>query len=293
MATSSVSSADSRLFRQHTKTGHLGTPLLQQLCQEWAELHLSPDTDATIRRWHQSQPALAGLDFPGAITDHIDGADQATKDTAMLALLEILHGGDQLAGRILLQAMLPGLTHLARRTRTPRGTHSDETLQRTLTEFWFVITAAKSLPPRRVAGRLQLDTLHRLTSHRREADVWENHTNAIADVFDNEDPAECDERGTASPLSIEDSPVSGGGAFNADSGLLELLLHARNMGVITPRDAQFLAEVYVLSDSMADAARRLDKGPAAVRQRCSRLRQRLVTAVIEDRQAATAARLIA
>lgn len=284
MASNTARTADRRLFRQHTRAAHLNTPLLQQLCQEWAELHHSPTTSATLQRWQTTYPELDGLETPGAITDHIDAASQPEKDRVMLTLLEAFHDGDQLAGRILLQAMLPGLTHLTRRVRAPRGTHPDETLQRTLTEFWAVITTTTALPPRGVAGRLQLDTLHGLTSHRRDADAWEEHTSAIADVFVDDEPAG-DEICVVRPLVGEDSPVIGQGEYDADAGLLELLLHARDTAVITASDAQFLAEVYVLSDNMAHAARRLGKQPAAVRQRCTRLRQRLVSAVIADHQA--------
>lgn len=271
-----------RPFRQHTRPAHLNTPLLQQLCQEWSELHHSPSTAGVIQRWQTTLPGFDGLNSPGEITDHIDNSDQATEDQVMQALLDAFQDGDQLAGRILLQAMLPGLTHLTRRVRAPRGTQIDETLQRALTEFWWVITTTTARPSRGVAGRLQLDTLHRLTGHRRDSDVWEEHTSSMADVFDDDPTA--DDLQDVRPLAGEDSPVVGKAAYDADAGLLELLLHARDTAVITADDARFLAEVYVVSDNMAHAARRLGKQPAAVRQRCARLRHRLVEAVIDDQR---------
>ncbi len=286
MAITTAPTAGSQPFRQHSRAAlHLASPLLQQLCQEWTELHASETAAATLARWADTYPALAGLDSPGAITDRIDEADRATKDQIMLALLAAFHDGDQVAGRILLQAMLPGLTHLTRRIRVPRGTHHDETLQRTLTEFWCVISSQENLPPRGVAGRLQLDTLHRLTQHRRTHDAWEEHTSAIADVFDDDDVPPPGSATTVGPLHSPAQLSPATGTYDADAGLLELLLHARDTSVITEDDARFLAEVYVVSDNMAHAARRLGKQPAAVRQRCGRLRRRLIEAVMAEHQA--------
>ncbi len=82
---SHTATTERRLFRQHTQTGHLNTPLLLQLCHEWAELHRSPTTAATISRWHDTFTALAGLHSPGAHCRR--GASQeAAPDLALGAL---------------------------------------------------------------------------------------------------------------------------------------------------------------------------------------------------------------
>jgi hypothetical protein len=286
--TSTATGCPDTLFHQHTTVPALASLLLRQLCQEWVDLNASPDANAAVSRWGHGQPALAGMHSPGAVVDLIDDSPQPVTDRILRALLQLLHGGDQLAGRVLLQAMLPCLTNMARRCRPPRDVSGpDEQLQRAVTEFWSVIARPRPLPRRGIAGRLQLDTLKRFTRHRRSHDAWEEHTTYQDESeYQLELPAGQDADPAAPPdlHLVLDNPGRATG-YDPDRGLYELVVNARATGVLTAEEAQFLVDVYLVPDgeqNLAGVARRRGLSPAAVRQRCSRIRARLVAAVVDD-----------
>lgn len=273
-------------FRQHTEQPALSSPLLGQLCREWTELHRSPEIGHLVASWGRTSSTLARLDSAGAVVDFIDHAAPPVKDQALRDLLRLLHEGDRVAGRVVLQAMLPCLTNLARRCRPPRGSgDTDEQLQRTISEFWTVICENRSLPARGVSARLQLDTLKRVTSHRRSPDAWEEHTTYHGEAEHRElvDEAAVDPAVRPSLSLVIDHPERAGG-YDSDAGLYELVIHARAAGVLSTEEAQFLVDVYltVAGQSLHDAAHRVGVSPSAVRQRCSRIRRRLIAAVVED-----------
>jgi hypothetical protein len=284
--TSTATGYPNTLFHQHTTVPALASLLLRQLCREWVDLNASPGASAAVSRWGHAEPVLAGLDSPGAVVDLIDGSPQTIADRILRALLRLLHDGDQLAGRVLLQAMLPCLTNMARRCRPPRDVSGpDEQLQRVVTEFWSVIARTRPLPRRGIAGRLQLDTLKRFTRHRRSHDAWEDHT-TYQDEYQLELPAgqDADPAARPHPQLVADKAGEATG-YDPDCGLYELVVNARATGVLSVEEAQFLVDVYLVPDSeqnLAGAARRLGLTPAAVRQRCSRIRGRLVAAVVDD-----------
>lgn len=278
-------------FFEHHQISALDHSLLAQLCREWVSLNADPDSCAAISSWGPEQPALTGFDTPGAVLDElVDGASPERVDAIAHGLLERVRAGDQLAGRVLLQSMLPCLVNVARRSMPPRGTDHDEQLQRVLAEFWSVIGRPTSLPHQRVLARLQLDTLHRASSHRRSSDAWEEHT-TYQEHTDHEqqlpEQTSSDPAGQAQlRLVVDNSPAPAQVSFDPEAGLYELVVSARAAGVITPAEAQFLVDVYLNGsaeeNTLADAARRMGLAHTAVRQRCTRLRSKLVDAVLSD-----------
>ncbi len=294
-------------FRRHTTApDDLASPLLRHLCREWVDLQGAPAAAAAVTSWRRTEPALKGCDSPGDVVDVLDRAPRDLVDQILRCLLHQLHQGDQVAGRVLLQAMLGCLTNLARRCSRPREVEdADEQLQRTIAEFWSVIAQPRPLPDTGLAGRLQLDTLKRLTAHRRSPDAWEEHTsyypqendwldaeyrlNSHADLGNLADTADTAPTTHTLRLVVDDPERSTG--YDPDAGLYEVVVSARANGVLTADEAQFLADVYLVpeaGDNLAAAARRLGLSPAAVRQRCCRIRGRLIAAVLDESAGALA-----
>lgn len=267
-------------FRQHETAPALTSALLRQLCEEWTLLNASFVINDELLAWAQTYSCLEGLSSPGAVVDHIDQAAKPAKDEIMRALLALLLNGSQLAGRVLLQAMLPALCDLAARHLAPRSESGhDESLQRVITEFWSVIVRDRQLPRPGVAGRLWMDTLKQVTSHRRSSDAWEEHT-WYSDDQDHEDTADV----SAAQEVVAASGVEGG--FSAEGDLLQLLVSARDAGVLSAEETRFLAEVYhspTKGATLANAAQRMGMPAATLRQRCNRLKNRLVAAVLAER----------
>lgn len=264
-------------FRQHHTPAPVSSPLLRQLCAEWVTLNGSTETAAAVIRWADQHDAFTGLSTPGAIVDHIDRSPRAVKDGLVRALLELLHAGDQLAGRVLLQAMLPCLTDLAGRTRSPRREAGyEENLQRALVEFWAVISRPRRLDRPGVAARLWLDTLNQVTEHTRSRDAWER-THLDREVSSTENTAGSEQDSPAVDL------VGVAGELDPDAGLEQLLVWACRSGVLTVDEGRFLAQVYLSGDAdQKETAERLGLSHAVVRKRVSRLRHVLVDAVVRE-----------
>lgn len=158
----------SPIFRSHHATPpDVPSPLYRALLQEWADLHQRPSTTAALARWARAEPVLAGHTTPGAIVDAIDTAPRALKDDLMTALVRLAQTGHQLAGRIVLQAMLPKLVRITRQTAggDRDNTWSEDRRHIVIAEFWDVL-AHYPLHQRNssVAAGLALDTLHRVTA---------------------------------------------------------------------------------------------------------------------------------
>ncbi len=113
-------------FHQSTPTGCIERSfLLERLDAEWAHLRTSRRALRTVRTWATSHPGHPLADVVGDITD-LDQIRQATQrcsdarrsdDAILLALVELARG-DELAGRIVLQHLLPSLITNARRYRS-------------------------------------------------------------------------------------------------------------------------------------------------------------------------------
>ncbi|MTG89425.1 hypothetical protein GJV82_10780 [Cellulosimicrobium sp. BIT-GX5] len=127
-----------------------------------------------MRRWARDEHALTGLTRPGDIVDAIDAGNYTRTNELLLALIRLFQNGQQLAGRTVLQAMLPKLTRMANAARddkvSPIGAGHDsheDGRHIVIAEFWDVM-AHYPVERRatRVAANLALDTLHRSTAQK-------------------------------------------------------------------------------------------------------------------------------
>jgi hypothetical protein len=104
------------------------SPLVADLDREWAHLRTSRRALRTARAWTDDLPdhPLAALVAHIADLDDLlvatqrRGRAERTDDVVLLALVELSQRGDELAGRVVLQHLLPALIGRSRRYRSFR-----------------------------------------------------------------------------------------------------------------------------------------------------------------------------
>lgn len=269
--------ADSNAFRCHHQVpADVTSPVLRALSTEWVALNGDAAAHAALRRWARTEPALAGLASPAAIVDAIDAADYETADALLLALVRLAQSRSQTAGRVLLQAILPGLATLAARARatTSDSAWYEDRIHIVIATAWEVIAT--------------------FPADRRTHKIAANLVQSVRGRFLNSRSS----RVTAIPVDdatlltvahphphIED-PLPG--QLTADDTLLDVLSWARDAAVITRAEADLIARCYDTPQGrhgaygFAEAAHDLDISPALARKRCSRAIRRLTQAARAD-----------
>ena len=167
---------DPPTFRQHDQVPtDVPSSIYRQLCREWVQLNALTSSETTVRRWGRLEPALAGHIRPSDIVDAIDAATPTRQNEMLAALTRLLQAGHQLAGRVVLQAMLPKLVRITLRTSATSSDNAwtEDRHHITLAEFWDVLaTYPLHRRPDKIASNLALDTLHRVSGVRRpEPDI--------------------------------------------------------------------------------------------------------------------------
>ncbi len=82
---------------------------LAELDREWADLDRSPATANALARWAEEEPALAGLDTLTAVL----ALRRTPRGPEVNLALARLAATDELAARVLLQGLVPGLLKIA------------------------------------------------------------------------------------------------------------------------------------------------------------------------------------
>lgn len=284
------------------------TVLFRRITDEWSRVADLPTAPRTIAKWAQTQPALAGVESLTGLLDAIDNGTAARRDAILLALLELAHDGDEMAGKTVLQAMLPKLSCITR-SATMRGTEAVTTEERcdlTVDTFWIVMATYPTDRRRAsVAANLGLDTLHQLTACTR------SKLDEVPAPVRTGDGVKADELGASAAAASEaygdvwdhqDRDTNQTGPFDdpvadivvasacdhptADGSLLSLVTWAASVGAISIADAQMLVRVYA-PEPGAEAGRDaiaagLGITEAALRKRCSRAVQAIIAAVHTD-----------
>ena len=246
-----------------------------QLSREWVRLAGLPSVTSTLRRWAQAEPALLGIISLGGLLDRIDSSRGMEEDRLLLALVRLAQGGQQLAGRVLLQAMLPKLARMVGRLGPTSSDDCSVEDRRhiAVATFWEVLHAYPAERRRTtVAGNLALDTLHQLTSGRRKPP---------RDIP--LDPEEVADRLSTDTLEDLGDVVD---SLTADADLLDVIAWGVGAGVITAEEETLLVTLYLPDVGGGwcgtDLARELGLSHTALRKRCSRARRRLIAAVRAD-----------
>lgn len=264
-------------FRHHDHVpSRVESPLFRQLITEWVSLNTLASSSAAVHKWGRLEPALVGHHTPADVVDAVDAAAPAGKDEILGALIRLFQAGHQLAGRVVLQSMLIKLGRITLRTR---GTSSDNAWTEdrrhiAVAEFWDVLaTYPIQRRPHKIAANLSLDTLHRVTGETRgqqparpvdPTDLPEEHSGRLMTV-----------------VAVDPERVG----LSVDDDLVQVVTWAVARDVITREDAQLLVQVYLPipgTSGTSAAAAHLGVSDAAIRQRCSRARRLLVTAVREE-----------
>lgn len=217
--------------------------VLRRLDVEWAALQEDARAVAACRRWASGATVLAGCVTPAEVLARV----AAAPDVVLGHLLREAAAGDPLAGRVVLQALLPKVVRMA--SVDQRAEVDDY-----VTAMWCVI-AAYPVARRKasVAANLALDTLKAVRRERGPVVDLATPPHLVVVAAD---------RGPAR--------VVGSSPRAAGPSVAQLLERARRHRLVDPPTSDLLHSVYAEGLSGELAARRHELSPGAVRQRCSR-----------------------
>lgn len=223
-----------------------GVELLHRLNEEWSTTAVGGQ--AVVERWAGRSPALAGCRTPGDVLARVAGAP----DAVLSLLVGRAQAGEedaQLAGRVVVQALLGKMVLLARADR--RSGLDDYVAQ-----LWCqVLRYPLQRRPRGVAANLWMDT--RKAVRREQGEVVEPLL-VSDDVLDHlwvlsQPPADV--------LSVR-----------------RVVAEALALGLVDELSAKVLVSVYADGLSSAEAGERHAMSTDLVRWRCSRARRRMAAA---------------
>ena len=269
-----------------TRAEHWSSSSLpSRLNREWAVLCDSAAGRQAVREWaapsrdRAALSLLVDVDGLRATVQLLQSAEvtASDRDAIMVGLLERSQDGDRLAGRVVLQMMLPAAVRLAQAiiSRPDVLGDKDEAFALVLAALWQVIATYPVARRRtKVPANLYLDTL---------ALVRRGHTSSAhraARVFPERPYA--DIRLAAEPTHLDagqDDP-----AGPVDAQLCTVLAWAVRSGVLSLDEARMLARVYGFDADPAETgpavAARYGLSWPALRQRCHRIARRVGQAAV-------------
>jgi hypothetical protein len=239
-----------------------GISLVDALDREWCEL--VHDHREAVARWADRHDVLA----PYGSLDQVLSAARLNSDPVLAALLTEVSVGDQLAGRVVLQALIGRMVRMAQRDR--RGSIDDY-----LAQLWCMInTYPLTRRPARIAANLSMDTMKAVLAERRwlgrgEVTLWPSSESLEELVA----PARLD--GTPNDASPP-----------AELEVREVLEASSQLRLIDDSDAVLLHSIYAEGISGDRAARRFHTSMGTVRVRCSEAVRRLAAHAVELADAA-------
>ena len=232
------------------QTGRRPYSIVEALNRDWDELvHRHRGSMQCWSRRHEALPECGSL-------DDLLAAAQGQPDAILGALLTEVSTGDQLAGRLVLQALLGRIVRMS--SRDPAAGVDDY-----IAALWCQIqTYPLASRPVRIAANLSMDTLKAVHGERRwlregEVTPWP------PEVFWSERPWTGAARAT------------GGGHDSNQLSAAGVLRAGRNRALIDDATHALLVSVYVDELSGSEAAKQHSTSAASVRVRCSRAVRRL------------------
>jgi DNA-directed RNA polymerase specialized sigma24 family protein len=218
-----------------------------QLDREWSLLARN-EVAAALPHWQEREPALRRFCSPRELLAFLHSAPAEQTDAPLLALLALARER-RLAGRTLLQVLLPALKTRADRFACPASCQRDEVWELLLYTAWETICGYPLERRRRVAANLVLQVVHRTTRELRP-------------------PQFCVEVG--GQLARDDC------AAPPDPVAPEaVVLAGVTAGVISPEDADLILLTRVDGIRLLEVARTLGIGYHGLRQRRQRAERRL------------------
>ena len=233
------------------RVGRHAYHIIDALNAEWALLTDRPA--GSVEGWASRHAALTGCRAPGEVLSRV--ADQP--DPVLHALLTEAARGDELAARVVLQAMLGKVVRLAARSR--EATSDDY-----VAALWCVIrTYPLTARPVRIAANLALDTLKTV---RREV-VGTRSAGAG-------DHAPLEQLEEGHPEDVRRSLLAHREALGRLDATV-VLTRAERLGLLDQESRAVLVSVYRDGLSSREAATRHRTSPAMIRFRCSKAVRRL------------------
>lgn len=241
--------------------------LIGQLNAQWAQLA----DHATPPAW--ADAGLTALTL-GAIPLDLRSSSSASADATLHALLVLTRAGDELAERVLLQAMLPKIVRLE---RTALGRHLADPSSDALFAMWTSITTYPLHRTTSVAANLALDALHHIPAQ----DIADGIH--VIPLFEDSDEGlstddNIDRQLIASLEGREETSQPNGRDL-----IVEVLQWALDHEILTRDDVALLALVHLRDDddplTLKQAGEQLGLSHAATRQRHARAVRALASAV--------------
>lgn len=249
---------------------------------EWEVLNQGAAGRDALHRWAQEKPVLAGAQCLDDFVLRVDGAGHEEADAILLALIELAQAGQSLAGRVVIQCLLPGLRKLVRWSyRWSASVHacgarelpgSAELEHAVVAELWIrIMEYPVAARPARVAANLVWDTrkqtvgrLPREVETFADPDRLRDETIATADTYPS------DLHGTAPTMAHD---------------LRACLDWAKSVEALSAHEVFLLEQIYLdktgaeRTPSQKEMADELGISYAALRQQVARAKQRLVSAI--------------
>jgi DNA-directed RNA polymerase specialized sigma24 family protein len=234
-----------------------GFSLVEALDREWRELDLWHP--GTVSRWAERHAELA----PYHSFDDVLSAARLYSDPVLGALLTETSLGDQLASRVVLQALIGRMVRMAE--RDPRATIDDY-----LARLWCAIAGYPlERRPARIAANLSMDTLKAVSREHRwmgPGDITLRPSSESLEALLPPAGPDASRYDSPQPVDMEARGV-------LEAGIL--------LGVIDDSAVALLRSVYVDGLTSIEAARRFNTSAGMVRARCSKVVRELATHSIE------------
>ncbi|WP_240801758.1 hypothetical protein [Streptomyces sp. A1136] len=270
-------------------------PAVRQAVTDWmTDGHLTDDIAAVTDSWSDS---LTPEQLLTALRPTADGVTDQLTDAVLRALLQRAAGRDRsavLAGRVIVQAMLPAVFRITRgQVRATGGRTRDAVGHVTVAALYEVARAGRiHLRPGRPAANLTLDTLRRVLSELAAEQGPAGEDLAAAEQIADRAPGPYEiarartVRTAAAEAGLHTGPADEAETAPARVELLELLLDAMRDGALSTVDAQALAWHHISGGIPdAEAAARAGTTAGAWQRRRSRALARL-TASLQPEAAA-------
>jgi len=232
-----------------------GFGVVEALDREWQELDLRHP--GAVSRWAGRHEVLA----PYCSFDDVLSSARVYSDPVLAALLAEVSLGDQLAGRVVLQALVGRMVRMAQRDR-----HAS--IDDYLARLWCAIGSYPlERRPERIAANLSMDTLKAVSrEHRWMGDVA---------LFPSSESLEQLLPPARFDGSCYDSPQP------VDIEARRVLEAGRLLGLMNDSTVALLRSVYVDGMTSTEAGRRFHTSAGTVRVRCSKVVRELATHSVE------------
>lgn len=220
--------------------------VLNGLDAEWRRLARSPQARRALIRWRVTHPAFVGVDDFDQLLDRRQKDPDAAQE--LLSALATLAPDDELAARVLLQAMVPGLVRLS----LTAGYGDWDSLDEMLALAWERIRTYPTTRHGSVAANVQWDVRKQ---YRRHCEVDQpfrrHHRDPVTDHSAPQTDEAIAERLTATP-SAEDEALE----RLALDDLVGVLVDCQRQGVISEPVLRLIVQTRIVGEPITEVAAR-------------------------------------